>query len=1647
MASLIELQRKFAEQRAQGDAASSEARELWLRAALLKTRLEDVERASSEPGTAREEVARLSREIDRLNSEAGNRRSDAIAAREGLDRTAVELLDIPLDDRIGQLDDHVPFLLFPVRLETKFAHGPDGVRLRVRIFPDEILISTHDPLLTSNERADGVNYWSERARALDLDADERRTVELAAWSQLATRFGGPRARYVARQTKPEPWPPIAAPATAASPSPVGEDEGMPTRLSYAAAPARARLLPDHFVIVALDQDNQVVAQQAGRPIPDTLALGPDPEAPVAELMRDPNGRLAADPKLEWLFDYERAVDVGMAVTLPVDEQFVRTGFSRVIAIGVKASLDAEAGAAALEDLLSDHRYTSGIDILQQGSPTNNTEGAKSAFTSDLSADEALADQEVANIMATGVLDHAGKSDIQRLAEALGVNFDSLRDWPTASKARDISDALAMNRALWPATFGNFLRELVGNRMTDTLKTEIQRFFQTYVTGRSMLPAIRVGSQPYGILATSDLSSWLEAPVLDTAGHSDTSMLSIAEGLGWFRRHFESIAERPDPALAQLGKGPDSVAMTLRVIGQLASSASFASRKAVTDEWAWNTLHYQHVTQGERETWWADRKASRDQQLAQLGIDPSGLPIADLMFFDAIDPLAVPVVDRDPDVPLSEQDGLSKFDNSRNYIEWLLAASQDELMRESFTNESGDAIPPPRALLYRLLHSAWTTQLSNSAADLFARVRPQLVASPEFPSLVNVGAQKVVHETHSIQFDASKLGLTQTSRGLGDLLLDFASSPGLGEPPPEALPLQSHREALSRLADRPTAVLERLFAEHVDLAGHRLDAWQTGLVSRRLDHMRRREGRGRGVYLGAYGYVEDLVPKPTPQEVDQGILPENLRGPEPVVEVGGNGGFVHAPSLNHAATAAVLLNAYLTHAEPTNREVMSVNLTSQRVRAAMSFIEGVHAGQDLAALLGYQFERGLHENHPSVELDQYIYVLRGRFPLVSRRLTPVPATAPSETIEARNVVDGYDLIQQVRQNGPYPHGITGLPPAGAEADAIKAEVERLEETLDAIADLILAESVHQAVQSNMDRARGVVGAISDGELLPAPDIALTPRSGRVITERVALHLPETDDSDGHSSVRAKGNPRLNAWLVAQLPAPHTIGLEVRAAGAGAQVMTLDQSGLDAIDIVLMSGDRFGDGSSQLERYLADRWRGSNNIGDDVVTLFGEASPGAEDKSVVFDAGAAVGATPLGTLIPHLRALRRTIAASAGLNAEHYRPQIDVDKADSSNPKGYKLDATGDLDVLPSRVRSAHQALGNAASALEQQLVAVANDYEALRENVAAFDGTAWSVPLDALRTRLREIALFGLAEAVPTSAAGIEARTALRLFEQGRAVLATVRKRLDHSGELLAPLQVEPALSDPAEEARRLAGRLERRFGNLREAVRLVLGAGFPLQPVFRLAGDARAEIESRLADPIENDPVAIETWLQSLARVRPRMADAAFLCAAAQWGKGTEPRAVPVQLPFRAGDPWIGLPWTGAPKEGEVMTVMTLDAPATMDADQEGLLIDEWTETVPTDKETTGLAFHFDRPNASAPQALLLAVPPNPDGRWHWSELQGVIVDTFAQARLRAVEPDLVNASPLFPIVPATLAPFFHGDVFTSTFFARDAANITLGTG
>ncbi len=85
-------------------------------------------------------------------------------------------------------------------------------------------------------------------------------------------------------------------------------------------------------------------------------------------------------------------------------------------------------------------------------------------------------------------------------------------------------------------------------------------------------------------------------------------------------------------------------------------------------------------------------------------------------------------------------------------------------------------------------------------------------------------------------------------------------------------------------------------------------------------------------------------------------------------------------------------------------------------------------------------------------------------------------------------------------------------------------------------------------------------------------------------------------------------------------------------------------------------------------------------------------------------------------------------------------------------------------------------------------------------------------------------------------------------------------------------------------------------------------------------------------------------------------------------------------------------------------------------------MVDEWTEVIPTKKETTGLTFHYDIPNCEAPQTLLLVTPPAFTGNWTWQDVVNTLHETLNLAKLRAIEPDDIDGTTYTQLLPATVA-------------------------
>lgn len=343
-------------------------------------------------------------------------------------------------------------------------------------------------------------------------------------------------------------------------------------------------------------------------------------------------------------------------------------------------------------------------------------------------------------------------------------------------------------------------------------------------------------------------------------------------------------------------------------------------------------------------------------------------------------------------------------------------------------------------------------------------------------------------------------------------------------------LASFRAALTVLAQVPAARLDD-FAYPVLTLGHtRHDSWQMSLATRRLTTVR--AATPFGVVAGGFGWLLNVS--------------SGTEGRPFTAE------FIHAPSHDQAAAAAVLRSAAL-RADEADSGHADIDLSSRRVRLAHWLVDGVRNGRTLKELLGVRFEHRLVDAGGGALLPQ----LRSSFPggLSS------------------GILDGLAL--------------RAAPPAIPDA-AFTAALAELDNSFDALADALTAEGVYQLVRGNPAGALVDLDDIVRGEMPPRLEVTESPRLGTRITHRVAAVMPAGQSAPGWPVVhtpRADADPILDAWCghVLGPAAGTTVTVDGTQDGHAVAVpIALDRLGIGAVDVVAATANS---GAELTARFLA------------------------------------------------------------------------------------------------------------------------------------------------------------------------------------------------------------------------------------------------------------------------------------------------------------------------------------------------------------------------------------------------------------------------------------------------------------------------------
>lgn len=1525
---------------------------------------------------------------------------------------------------IEEWQDNIPITLLPVRMETKYRETPNGIQLMVRVYPDDIAIVTHEKTLTETEYNFGHKHWK-----LLFNKEGTAQTKREAWKLLTDKFGVNRAAWVAQETIPTNW---AERDTLTSAEELNFVETANTKPDSWTEAAHTKVLPDRFVLTGY-RNGEEVFTEVGRQVKDILIAGPAPivdENDPSFTRDETDNRIQYGEDYAWVADFNRAVQEGMGFVIQQSREDARLGYDQLLVLGLKLSADENDSKQLLEDLIDNHRYSlEGMSLLKQGTPTNNTESEDAGYQNQQSIDDMVLQVESGQQLFTPTDKGNEATDGQRLAEYLGVDY-SVFQTVQNSQIRDHAEAMAMNTALHPGTLGYFTSTMLNGVFSDGDSDQLRRHFIDFVSGRGALPAIRVGNQPYGIIVTSDFDNWLYP-----RQRLEYFNNKYGKDSGFYQKMYQILQymtgqwKEKTAGLSQITKDGNAGESLLKILGLNPGSVEFFQRVGYSydylndmEKFGWGGKYFMDTMMMWMESYQVTQLLtslgySTKNDDGSLKTPPMLLEIIFQHYHTTLDKKNI--VDTEP---LSEEVKIKPYtsDSDLNYIDWLLNNAADETSLES--QDFGDG-KMPKSLLFMMLKNGLLLETNHSIFKYLATKNinaPELIRSRKF---MNISTAPSVSPWEIYKAPLNQLINTEVSNKtlfnhVHTAIFDAQIT----------INLEENKQALNILKDLPTAHLHRSFTEHLDTLSYRLDAWQSSLFDQRISAQRNLSAgideRKTGVYLGSYGYLENVKMRNTRQKIEESILPEGLREKEDNLFVENeNGGFVHAPSLNHATAAAILRNGYLTHANKDDAEALAVNLSSERVRRAKAILEGIRNGQTLEALLGYQFERGMHDwstrKVNPVILNHLKPLLRKTFPI---KKTKVPqegkTTGPEEITEEFDVINGLALANVITN---FPAAVPGLPLLNAlQIQALNQEKSQLQNTLDAVKDLLTAESAYQMASGNFDRAAAVMQAVSSGNIPPDVEVTNTARSTQMtFTNRIALHLDAAETNSSWPlatalNLKANTEPALNNWIGRLLGPPDNILCMVTAVDAEGKtlikpdhtefkgIVSLGNLSLQPLDFVLLIRNQLETtGASELESRIRQFFLLQQGLSDAVIIKIQFTDTGSIDLSK----------KSFAEILPYANYIRQLISNGKPLQARDFTSTSEIESIPNENP--------GNMDWNELKNR--------AAFIYNRSIDLVKN----LNDAIVALELASNNLSIEALRKSLNQLADAGYPFAFPKSVTDMSDEASSLLLEQGKAVaLRFGDTEKAYTAKLLKINNIETSI--------------DQKVSLLSELIKTFLGEDFIVLPKYSFNNPSEIQASVSSADQLlayakkSSDPslgedaglnmtFPITEFLHSASLVRPKIHTLEMVRLLHQNFNEQDLDAQPMQLPYKANDSWLAVEF---PKKTEILhdTIAYVQyTPQGFDANtvQCGLLLDEWTETIPNPEEVSGITFNYNQPNSTPPQAILLAVTPVETGNWNWQDLTNTVLNTFERAKQRAIEPDDVDKmTSLTALLPATMAEF-----------------------
>ncbi len=1138
------------------------------------------------------------------------------------------------------------------------------------------------------------------------------------------------------------------------------------------------------------------------------------------------------------------------------------------------------------------------------------------------------------------------SDAARLASAFGSQQGArIARFPGAGGSYEAT-VHPVQTALWGAAFGFYFGHVLKPLLSESSIAEIRGHLQDHVRPAGPLSAIRVGRQPYGVL-----------PVLSTP----VKYLQLAT----LNHPFERKLARMLALIRLWVEGPilNGVRVdTLDQVPRMTATAGKPAEQVLSDILKMGPLATRAVVRpilGDNARNLTDKSlaqaAETHEMIVNLILGSLGLP---WRFIDR--PLIYGLVS--PSKPRYALDP----------IPWVAADLNDAGAVRKAVNNVRDRIVgaanDPRHIKGLLAIDAESAEtlfeglLMLSGAFEYWQAGERVVRLPEYQTVVdgsllselvgierpraaNANAIAVETPRQLLQVAVISQQVATPATSLASFINREVTAAVVASPFVET---RAFHDALDALTNRPAVEVDHAFRGLLDLGSHRLDAWITSLATRRLQALR--AAKPVGIHIGGYGFVHDLKPDVTPDSE----------------------GYIHVPSPTHAATAAVLRAGHIAN-RADHLDAFAIRLTSERVRNALHLSEGMAEGQRMSALLGYRFERWLIDGR-----------LQAKYIQAFRKLAPhltdlTPTVGPQEAIAARDVVDGQRLAElwRERRDAVFNDLAAFMQPPNValeDRNALTVQLDRLVDLFDSFLDLWTCESVHQIVRGNLDRAAAALAVVDRQERPPEALAIQTPRKCWGYAQRVLWMLPADADAAGWpEDLVSRTEPGANAIAARLIGSRRRFVLAAHA---------IDQQGapLAGVQLVPISLDDLGLSPLALARLSEPTGRNHpTRLEERIAAAFASGASLPEGVGLALDAeppqGAPAGAVGIAALLALLEAVRHALFDRRALTQRDFAPA---------------------RDVIPEATTSA--AVLARAATLERELT----DAEAELKTAISAQPAPDRAAARAALVRASEIVPVASWARTPAGAAASDAE----LLEEAQAALSALQ-------QVLARWRAVAPVIPKDEEGRPLTAEAELEAAV--ERIRVVFGPAFPVLTPFTISAELATEWQASLAEQDalwrNKSRLGVVEWLRKLSFVRPGVYALTSALDASAWtghlAGGSD--AMVAQLPHEPGRRWVALPFEGVPPVDVSLSAVLFGDSPTAGQLFVGVLLDEWTESIPELTASTSVSFQYDAPASRPPQTICLAVNAGTSGpEWTADALLSTVNEMFDLAQLRLLTPEQI---------------------------------------